>query len=34
LFRRLHPRLEGIATGTIEPVSAAGLDPVPQTLTK
>jgi hypothetical protein len=34
LFRQLHPRLEGIATGTIEPVSAAGLDPVPQTLTK
>jgi hypothetical protein len=32
LFRCLHPRLDGIAAGTLAPVIAEGLEPVPQTL--
>ena len=31
LFREIHPRLERIATGEIEPTVVEGLEPVPQT---
>jgi hypothetical protein len=32
LFRQIHPRLEGIARGTIQPFHIDGLEPVPQTV--